>query len=81
MPAGATASFGCKFIQVTGLAKRSAVGTDGDAPAIRIADLSVVPGFTPLDGAGVPFEYTVFLASGLQVVRPDDDVLRSHEGA
>lgn len=76
IPDGATATFGCRFLQSAGLKRRDAVGADGDTPATCIGDLTIVPGYTPLDGAGVPFDFTLHVGPGLRVTLPEDEVLR-----
>jgi len=76
IPDGATVIFGCRFLQGSGLRRRDRVGANGEAPSERIADVSIVPGFTPLDAVGVPFELQVHVGPGLAVVVPEDEVLR-----
>ena len=76
IPDGATAIFGCRFLQGSGLRRRDRVGADGEAPPERIADVSIVPGYTPLDAVGVPFELQVYVGPGLTVIVPEDEVLR-----
>ena len=51
--AGATAAFGCKLLASGGLRSDAAVVGSGDDDGARIADLAILPGFSPLAAAGV----------------------------
>ncbi|KAK3250692.1 hypothetical protein CYMTET_39939, partial [Cymbomonas tetramitiformis] len=70
-----TATFGCRFIQTGGLRDFAAVVADGDSPGERIADVAVLPGFTTLEGEGVPFDFTLFISDSFDVQIPSHAVL------
>lgn len=73
--AGAIAHFTIKFIQPSGLRGCAAVAVDADEADLRIADIAVAPGFTSLNGLGVPFKFTLLHDKAFDVVMPSDSVL------
>ena len=75
LAAGTTARFSAKFLQACGLKGSTAVVPTADAPSARLADLAILPGFTSLTTAGVPFSFTLVADAAFAVVLPPDAVL------
>ena len=73
--AGATAAFGCKFLASGGLRTDAMVVSSGDDDGARIADLAILPGFSPLAAAGVPFEFTLLADARYNIALPSDAAL------
>jgi len=78
IPPKATATFGVKLLQSGGLRSFGAVVADGDASSSDIADVTILPSYAPLDGRGVPFDFSLRFDEAFECCLPAAEVMR-HE--